>query len=267
MEMNENIKLRRFEKEDIMKLSSIILFALVVLAPIVGCASQNQSLHPLPSSTIPADKSIDMRGKSITVYILYHAVQAFQQMDEAEILEIVTDNYEAIENDIQAWSRVKGYTLLGVETGTDFERFFIRKNQVNLPGKKMAMVISNPGLEELLSPLGFALSAALGGMDVHIYFQGPAVRVFENGFSEKLGGFSRPFSGFARQGLSEAGHLPPQEKIKQLKELGAHFYLCGPSMQYFKVEKDNLIIDSVVIAEYMTFMEVMWDADIQWFIP
>ena len=43
---------------------------------------------------------------------------------------------------------------------------------VNTQGKKVAMVISNSGLEELLSPLGFALGAALEGMEVHMYFQG-----------------------------------------------------------------------------------------------
>ena len=99
-------------------------------------------------------------------------------------------------------------------------------------------------------------------MEVHIYFQGPAVRVFQKGFKAKLGGFGRPFSGFARKGMAKMGHLPPQEKVRQLKELGTHFYLCGPSMQVFKVEKDELIFDNVIIAEYLTFMEIMKNADI-----
>ena len=43
------------------------------------------------------------------------------------------------------------------------------------------MVISNPDLEELLSPLGFALAAALEGIEVRLYVQGPAVRILGRG--------------------------------------------------------------------------------------
>ncbi|MBF0202223.1 MAG: DsrE family protein [Desulfamplus sp.] len=126
----------------------------------------------------------------------------------------------------------------------------------------LAVVISNPGLEELLSPLGFALGAALGGIDVYIYFQGPAIKVLKSDFKEKLRGINWLFSGFARDGLSAIGHIPPQEKLKQLKELGTHFYACSPSMDHFGVNKNDLIFDNVIMAEYLTFMEIMNNADI-----
>ncbi len=38
------------------------------------------------------------------------------------------------------------------------------------------MVLSSVGLEELRSPLEFALGAALEGIQVNLYFQGPAAR-------------------------------------------------------------------------------------------
>jgi predicted peroxiredoxin len=124
------------------------------------------------------------------------------------------------------------------------------------------MVLSNPGLEELLSPLGFALAAALSGVEVHIYFQGPAVKVLTNDFREHLHGLSRPFSGFAREDLAAAGHVPPHEKLQQLHELGARFYLCGGSMAHFGVTAADVIFGDVRIAEYFTFIEVMTKADI-----
>jgi len=46
----------------------------------------------------------------------------------------------------------------------------------------LAIVISKPGLEELLSPLGFALAGACAGWNVSIYFQGPAVSVLQTNF-------------------------------------------------------------------------------------
>ena len=83
------------------------------------------------------------------------------------------------------------------------------------------MIISHPGLEELLSSLGFALAAALGGGEDSLYFQGPAVRVLKRGFNARLQGIGRFFSAFARSGMDKTGHIPPQEKLRQLQDLGA----------------------------------------------
>ncbi len=214
-------------------------------------------------SSVHFKESIDMRGKLITTYILYYAVQALDNLGEGEVLEIITDRFEAIETDIRAWSRTTGYAVLEVKEGAGDARYYIRKSVRAEPGKKFAMVISSAGLEELISPLGFALGAAVEGMSVSIYLQGPAVRVLKKGFKAKLGGLGRPFSGFARRGMSKMGHIPPQAKLRQLRELGAKFYLCGPSMRVFKVAKGDLIFDDVIVAEYMTFLEVMRDSDIK----
>ncbi len=56
------------------------------------------------------------------------------------------------------------------------------------------MTISNHALEYLIAPLGLALSAALNGDDVYLYFQGPAVKILTKGFSESLSGVGKPFT-------------------------------------------------------------------------
>ena len=243
-------------------LQRITILTLISIVVFIGCATQQTLMEELPTSTIQAEESIDMRGKQITTYILYHAVQRLQQMNEGEVLEIVTDNFEGIESDIRAWSRMTGHTVLEVEKEATYERYYIEKALPITQSKQVAFVISTSWLEELLSPLAFALGAALEAMEVHIYFQGPGVRVLKKGFQEKLSGWGRPFSGFARKGMVQTGHIPPQEKLQQLKELGAHFYICGPSMQVFKVNKEELIFDDLIVAEYLTFMEIMMNADI-----
>jgi predicted peroxiredoxin len=187
-------------------------------------------------------------------------------MQEGEILEVNTDKFEAIENDINAWSRMTGYSLLEMETGNTYQRYFIKKINIKKRERKLAMIISDPGLERLLSPLGLALSAALSGTDVYLYFQGPAIRVLKKNFKAKLSGIQKPFSSFARKEMPKAGHLPPQEKLVQLKELGARVYICGGSMDPFGVKKSDLIFDDVIIAEYLTFLEIMNSADIHIFL-
>jgi predicted peroxiredoxin/TusA-related sulfurtransferase len=217
-------------------------------------------------SKISAKQSIDMRGKKITTFIIYNAVMKLREMKEGEVLGIIAEDFDPIENDIRAWCRTTGHSLVELEKEADYQRYHIEKAIPEEKENKLALVISNPGLEELISPLGFALGAALEGIDVYIYFQGPAVKVLKKNFKEKLHGINRPFSIFARKGLTKIGHIPPQDKLRQLRELGAHFYICGPSMEHFGVQKGKLIFDDVVIAEYLTFMEIMKKADIHIFL-
>lgn len=97
---------------------------------------------------------------------------------------------------------------------------------------------------------------------MHVYLQGPAVRVLQRGFSPKLAGWARPFSRFAAKSMAAGGHVSPQDKLRQLRSLGAQIYLCGPSMQHFKVDPTTLIFDDLAVVEYLTFIAIMEKADI-----
>lgn len=108
-----------------------------------------------------------------------------------------------------------------------------------------------------------ALAAALEGARASIYLQGPAVHVLRPGFQAKLGWPWRPFSAFARRGLDQAGHAPAIEKLRQLQGLGGRVYACGPSLRQFKVDPDHLALPQVTVCEYLTFMAVMAESDVQ----
>jgi len=217
----------------------------------------------MPGATLT---SLDMRGKTITTFIAYQAAGQLAALADGEALQLITDAAEDIDNDIRAWCRAVGQELVSAERTGDTSTYVIRKPPPRRPGPRLAAVISDPGLQELLSPLGFALAAALEGAEVALYFQGPAVRVLAKGFTEKLPGPTRPFSRFARARLTRAGHVPDQQKIGQLQALGARLFACGPSMRHFNVATTDLAFPSVTVAEYLTFMETMARADIQLFI-
>jgi predicted peroxiredoxin len=74
-----------------------------------------------------------------------------------------------------------------------------------------------------------------------------------------------PFSSFARRGLAQAGHPPPQEKLRQLRALGARLYACGPSMEHFRVSKEDLLFDDVHVSAYPTFAAKLEEASVQIF--
>ena len=113
--------------------------------------------------SVSAKDSIDMRGRKITTFILYNAVLKLKDMAQGDVLEIVTEDYEPIESDIRAWCRMTGNSLVELQKESNRQRYYIEKVKPAEKENKLALVISNPGLEELLSPLGFALGAALGG--------------------------------------------------------------------------------------------------------
>ncbi len=209
---------------------------------------------------------IDRRGKSISTFVAFDIAGELGGMNEGEVLEILTDDIEPLERDIAAWSRVTGHRLVVSEATEHGRRFLIEKGAKAKTGKSLAMIISVDGLEELLSPLGFALGAALEGIDVHLYFQGPAVHVLAKRFRPKLSGWGRPFSRFAASAMTKSGHIPAQAKLHQLRSLGAKLYMCGGSMDHFKVAKNDLIFDDLPVIAYLTFMPIMAEADVQLYL-
>ena len=213
-------------------------------------------------TTTTARPRLDRTGRTITTFVVFDVATELRDMAEGDVLELVTDDFEPFESDIRAWCESTGHVLIGSEAIGESRRFLIEKGSILPNDKACALVISAAGLEELLSPLGFALAAALEGMDVHLYFQGPAVRVLTHGFQPKLRGWSRPFSRIAARGMTRTGHIPAQDKLRQLHSLGATIYICGGSIDHFKVDRENLILDDIQVVEYFTFMSVMAEADV-----
>ena len=204
---------------------------------------------------------LDLRGKTIPTYLLYEIHAAMADLEVGDRVEAVTDPHPAIDSDLRAWCRTTANPLVDVVDGKT-RRFVIEKGPPHDSAHKLASIISDDGLFELLGPLGFALAAALEGHEVVLYLQGPAVRILGKGFTAKMHGLGRPFSRFPRDGLKKIGHLPPEQKIAQLQELGARIYACGPSMDHYKVDPDDLAFPNVTVAAYSTFMEQMDSADI-----
>ncbi len=242
-------------------MKQLVFFFLVSLMT-YGCVGTSPKLTKIPASDLETAKSIDIRGKTITTFILYRVSEELKPLGEGDRLAVTTDSFPAFESDFRSWSRMTGHELVKVEKQPSYERYYIEKRPPGKRPKSVAIVLSEAGLEETLSPLGFALGVALSGGEVHIYLQGPAVRILKKGFQASLTGFSAIFSSFARKGMADSGHIAPQDKLRQLRQYGAKLYLCGPSMEHFGVKADELIFDDVVFAEYFTFVEVMNRTDI-----
>lgn len=229
--------------------------------PLAGSAS-----HSDPQASDLDPGLVDGRGRSISIAVLYDVTRAMRDLPAGTVIRVRVDPLPALDSDIRAWCRTTGHELVQVEEAAAARDYCIRTAAECREQPGWAIVISNPGLEDLLSPLGFALAAALAGSPVAIYFQGPAVRVLKHSYTEKLPGWQRPFSALARRGLDRARHPPPHEKLRRLDDLGARIYVCGPSMAHFKVAAEDLFLPRVQISAYPTFVEQMNGAGVQVFL-
>lgn len=223
-------------------------------------------LHQFSFSQNLKSDTLEFKGKIITNYVLYKTIQTLAIKPVGEFVVIKTENFKAIENDLAAWSRMTGWPVSLESRQPSYYQFKITKGEPVDHTRKLAIVISKNGLEDLLSPLGLAICCGLSGYEVNIYFQGPSVKVLTKGFKEKLPGFNSLFSVFARNGLNKAGHVPAQEKLKILQSLGAKFFVCQPSMQHFGVKEKDLVYEDLTFCEYLTFLEVYNTADLKFFL-
>ena len=222
-----------------------------------GVAPSEQGVRKAP------DTELDLRGQTITTAIVWAAHQQLAGLGVGDEIALQTDPFPAIVPDLEAWCRATGHELVDVLRNGESWRVRLRKGEPRRNEHRVAVVVSSDGLTELLLPLGFALAAALRGARVSIYLAGPAVHLLAPGFRAKLDGLARPFSRFARSGLEKVGHVAPDEKLRQLQALGAALYACGPSLQHFGVDPQRIVFDGVIVCEYLTFMEVMEQADVQ----
>jgi TusA-related sulfurtransferase/predicted peroxiredoxin len=206
---------------------------------------------------------LDVRGRTITTAIVWAVRERLAALEVGDEIDLQVDPFPAIVPDLEAWCRATGHELVEVRRNGKSWRVRLRKDEPRRNEHRVALVVSTDGLTELLSPLGFALAAGLGGARVSVYLLGPAVHLLAPGFRARLHGPARPFSRFARTGLEKAGHVAPTEKLRQLQALGGRLYACGPSLEHFGVDPQKLAFDGVVVCEYLTFMEVMQQADVQ----
>jgi predicted peroxiredoxin/TusA-related sulfurtransferase len=221
----------------------------------------------LMTNQMNGQEILDFSGKTISGFIIVKLSEKLDVLQINESVKIKTENYKAIQQDLYSWSRMSGNKIVLIDNNQQNLTFEVTKlvDKIN-KGKSFSIIVSDKGLEELLSPLGFSVGAAMSGYQVNIYFQGPAVKVLEKGFKEKLKGFNSIFSGFARSGLVKIGHSPAQNKLRILEKYGAKFYVCQPSMEHFNLKEKDIAFSNIVICEYFTFLEVLEKSDIKFFL-
>jgi TusA-related sulfurtransferase/predicted peroxiredoxin len=199
---------------------------------------------------------LDLRGHGLTTDIVARAINRLEVMSAGESLSLQVDAGEAIDNDLRAWCEATGNHLLDVSDAGDHRIYVIEKGVPVSVVHRLALVISSRDHDHLEAPLSLALAASLEGVAVSIFFEGPAVNILTASFGA---GRTRRWFGPRPRSTAAKAH----DRVRQIHDLGGDLYACERALGEFEISPADLAFERIIHGEYLTFLPVMEEADIQ----
>jgi hypothetical protein len=243
-----------------------------------------------PPPAIPKVIDASSSWKSYqAIYKIIKAMEAEKLADDAKIEFIVKDNAGIIE-DIKRYCKVRGHGFYETDTKNDSAKGGIattagtrkcglikhtRAGENELEARNrgreptLTAIISTGEIKEVLFPLESGLAAAVLGMDVNVVFDGAGVRWAKRGYGyhSRLAGWK--WISWVVTGKSEnavmkydMGWTQPDESIKILEDLGAKFWLSGPSMRHYGVDEKEVVLKQWTAAGPVTWVDLLARSDV-----
>jgi len=212
--------------------------------------------------------SVDVRGTWKPYMVAYEIIKAMRNLEKGAVVEVITKDHKGVFNDVKTWCDTTGNILLGSEKrGEGLLSSLIQKGEPRKNEHKMTVVISTASLLNVLFPFDKALAGAVLGMETNVLFEGAGVRLLKRGYRSKLpGAIGGLFTGMVEKTMKQQiGQPLPKESIAMLENLGAHFYICGPSMFGYKVQENELTVKNYTIAAVVSWVDLLSKSDVHIF--
>jgi predicted peroxiredoxin len=203
------------------------------------------------------------KGKNITAYVITSISYVLDSAAIGDYLDFKVDYYQAIDNDLKTWSNISGYQALLLDSSKDYKVYRVTKIKQSSSGKHLAMVVSGEGLKELKSSFDFAWVAALSGMEVDIYFHGSAAKLLEEGYKEYFRANKDAVKSNERKKYTKDEYETHKQKLSELENRGATFYVSPPSKSHHKVKESRVKFLNIEFIEYPSFLKKTEGADIK----
>jgi predicted peroxiredoxin/TusA-related sulfurtransferase len=190
----------------------------------------------------------------------YAVIDELSRKDAEAVVELLIRDDKSMLKDIATWCTTTGYQLICSEPGDDGEmRCLIQKGERKRNDKVMTVVISTADLEQVAYPFDRALGGAVLGMTVNVVFEGTGVRLLKRGYRASASGFwGRMFTAVLETAMKDKIGWPlPHEAITMLEELGANFYVCGPSLVGYGVREEDLVVKSHTLGGTVTLVDLL----------
>jgi predicted peroxiredoxin len=203
---------------------------------------------------------VDCRQTFKAYQAAYLLIQALRRKDSEAVVELVIKDDKGILKDIATWCSKTGYQLICSEPGKEGEtRCLIQKGEEKRNDKIMTVMISTAHLEDVAYPFDKALGGAVLGMQVNVVFEGAGVRLLKRGYRASLSGFwGRMFTTVVENVMKDKIGWPlPQDAISMLEELGANFYVCGPSLLGYGVREEDLVVKHHTMGGTITWIDLL----------
>lgn len=199
-------------------------------------------------------KTVDARGTHVSNDLLAIVVENLSDLAIGDTLEVLTEDFQAIETDLRSWSSVTGHEITTSGPAGGGLRFVLRKGRPLATAHKLVAIVSSDRPTALDAPLGFATAAAVEGLEVAVFFRGTGVRLLDRSYAPRRG---------LRSIFSRKRRRPLRDDVFRLFENGVDVYACALSMEDHGVTSSDLLFSNIIVAEYPTFVKVMEEADIQ----
>jgi predicted peroxiredoxin/TusA-related sulfurtransferase len=210
---------------------------------------------------------VDARGTWKPYRVAYEVIKALRPLAIGTVVEVITRDDQGLLNDLGIWCQATGHELLSVQPNQEEARLLIGKAEPKRSGQVMTVIMSTASLEHAVYPLDKALAAAVLGMEVNMVFEGAGVRLLKRGYRPRLSGLAGGvFTATVERVMKrQIGWPLPAESILILQDLGAHFYLCGPSMFGYGVREQDLIVGEHTMGAVITWADLLARSDIHIF--
>jgi predicted peroxiredoxin len=203
---------------------------------------------------------VDARHTFKAYQAVYTVIQELSRRDSEAVVELLIKNDKGMLNDIATWCSTTGYQLICSELGKEEEmRCLIQKGEQKVNDKVMTVVISTANLEYLAYPFDKAIGGAVLGMQVNVIFEGAGVRLLQRGYRASLSGFwGKIFTTIVENVMKDKIGWPlPNEAIAMLEDLGANFYVCGPSLVGYGVREEELVVKKHTLGATITWVDLL----------
>jgi len=220
------------------------------------------------NGTSDPSRRVDARGTWKPYMVAYEVIKAMRGVPSGSLIEVVTKDNAGILQDLQTWCEATGNELTASQpSGDGLVVSLVRKGAPQASGRTMTVIFSTAALEHVVFPFDKALAGAVLGMQVNAVFEGAGVRLLKRGYRPKLSGvIGRPFSPMVERVMRrQIGWPLPGPSVEALEDLGAQFYVCGPSMFGYGVREDELMVKRCTIGAVVTWADLLSRSDVQVF--
>ena len=212
---------------------------------------------------IASQYSYNYEDEKTVPIVIKNVRNNLESITDGEIVTVKIGNYKPVRDEVLRYFEYAGHRIVGLEEGESSLTFQIQKGSTNYSGRSLAVLINHSDEKGMHQSLEAAWMAALSGMNVTIYVDGPAVKYLYTATqtSESEQKFLHKTNLNDRIKLIEGMSL--DEKICRLNGIGVSVYADAKAMAQQKQSTKNGLCEYVKIDPMINYFSIIEQSEYQ----